>query len=44
MACPSAALSTTPTLYRFIYYKVLTLIPVSAAIIDMVGGIYRGGS
>jgi hypothetical protein len=36
MACPSAALSTTPTLDRFIYYKVLTLIPVSAAIIAMV--------
>jgi hypothetical protein len=36
MACPSAALSTNPTLDRFIFYKVLTLIPVSAALIAMV--------
>lgn len=35
MACPSAALSTTPTLDRFIYYKILTLVPVSAALIAM---------
>jgi hypothetical protein len=35
MACPTAALSTTPTLDRFIYYKVLTLVPVCAALIAM---------
>jgi hypothetical protein len=35
MACPTAALSTEPTLTRFIYYKLLTLIPVSAALIAM---------
>jgi hypothetical protein len=35
MACPSFALSTEPTLTRFVYYKVLTLIPVSAALVAM---------
>ena len=35
MACPTAALSTEPTLIRFIYYKALTLVPVSAALIAM---------
>lgn len=35
MACPTASLSTVPTLDRFIYYKVLTLVPVSAALIAM---------
>jgi hypothetical protein len=36
MACPSIGLSTKPTLTRFIYYKLLTLVPVSAAITAMV--------
>ena len=35
MACPSIAFSTRPTLIRFIYYKLLTLVPVSAAITAM---------
>lgn len=33
MACPSSALSTEPTLTRFVYYKVVTLVPVSAALV-----------
>jgi len=35
MACPTVGLSTTPTLTRFIYYKILTLIPVSTAVLAM---------
>lgn len=35
MACPSIALSTEPTLTRFIYYKFLTLVPVTAALTAM---------
>jgi hypothetical protein len=36
MACPTTALYVQPTLSRFIYYKILTLVPVSAAIMAMV--------
>ena len=36
MHCPTFGLSTTPTLARFIYYKTLTFVPVSAALIAMV--------
>lgn len=32
MACPSIGITTTPTLSRFIYYKILTLVPVTAAL------------
>lgn len=37
VSCPSEALHTTPRLSRYIYYKLMTLIPVSAAVI----GIFR---
>lgn len=30
MACPSVGLSTSPTLSRFLYYKINTLVPVTA--------------
>jgi hypothetical protein len=36
MACPSVAISTNPTLSRFIYYKILTLVPVTAAVTAIV--------
>lgn len=36
MACPTVGLSTGPTLPRFLYYKTLTLVPVTAAITAMV--------
>jgi hypothetical protein len=36
MACPSVGVSTKPPLTRFIYYILLTLVPVSAAITAMV--------
>lgn len=36
MACPSLGISMKPTFTRFIYYKLLTLVPVSAAITAMV--------
>jgi hypothetical protein len=35
MACPSIGISTQPTFTRFVYYKLLTLVPVSAAITAM---------
>lgn len=35
MACPAAALWSKPSLSRFVYYKLLTLIPVSAALIGI---------
>jgi hypothetical protein len=35
VACPSIGISTKPILIRFIYYKLLTLVPVSAAITAM---------
>ena len=35
MACPTEALWSKPTLSRFVYYKLLTLIPVSAALIGI---------
>ena len=36
MASPTVGLSTKPSLARFIYYKTLTLIPVSTAFIAMI--------
>lgn len=33
MACPSLALSTQPTPSRFVYYKILTLVPVTTALV-----------
>ena len=36
MACPSIGLATEPILTRFVYYKILTLVPVSAAFTAMV--------
>jgi hypothetical protein len=36
MACPTIGLSIQPPLSRFIYYKVLTLVPVSVAIVAMI--------
>ena len=36
MACPAVALSTVPTFTRFVYYKLLTLVPVSAALTAMI--------
>lgn len=35
MACPTVGLSTVPTLTRFVYYKILTLVPVSCALTAM---------
>lgn len=32
MACPTVGLSVKPTFTRFVYYKLLTLVPVSAAL------------
>lgn len=32
MACPSVGISTKPTVARFLYYKILTLVPVTAAL------------
>lgn len=36
MACPSVGITTKPTLSRFIYYKILTLIPVSSALTALI--------
>jgi hypothetical protein len=36
MTCPEEALVARPKLARFVYYKLLTLIPVSAALIAIV--------
>lgn len=35
MVCPTTALATTPDFRRFVFYKLLTLIPVSAALVAM---------
>lgn len=36
MACPTIGLSTKPAFSRFLYYKLLTLVPVSAALTALI--------
>lgn len=36
MVCPDTALATKPNFSRFVFYKLLTAIPVSAALIAMI--------